>query len=384
MQDIGSGPIILAPPGLVAFDREGKVPTTYSYNLGVQKKLPLDSVLDVSYVGSLGVHQIQLRNINAPAYGAAYLPQNQDPTLAASATPGATALPVDLLRPYQGFGDIQFHEPSSSSNYHSLQLSWNRRFRKGLLLGVTHTWSKVLGTQSADRPGIAAFGAPNNFDQRRTNYGPLDFDRPHNFNVNWVYELPNFAKNKALGYAANNWQLSGIYRYQTGAPYNVGINVPGISPYTLTGTQTIESARVALLGNPGLGRTTDPYRQFDPAAFGLPKTGSLSLESGRNFLYRNPINSWDMSLSKEFRFTEKTKIEFRLDAFNALNHTQFDGVNSTINFTSLTNPTPTNLASPNVIVNANGSINRAPLTGFGAVTSVRPPRNLQWSMRFEF
>ena len=55
--------------------------------------------------------------------------------------PGATALPLDFLRPYQGFGNNTYIEPASSSNHHSLQTSFNRRFTKGLLLGVTHTGS---------------------------------------------------------------------------------------------------------------------------------------------------------------------------------------------------------------------------------------------------
>src|SRR5262249_34797599 len=234
-QDISSGKVLLSPPSLVAIDTKGKIPTTYSYNLGIQYKLPFESVLDVSYVGTSGQHLLQRRSINAPAYGAAYLAQNQDPT--ATAPPkslGANALPVDFLRPYQGFGQIQYIEPSTSSNYHSLQTSLNRRFSRGLLLGVNYTWSKALGTQSQDLPGVTGFGAPNNIDNRLANYGPLDFDRPHNFSANWVYELPKATHNKALGYALNNWQLSGIYRYGTGQPYNLGINVSGVSAYTLT------------------------------------------------------------------------------------------------------------------------------------------------------
>ena len=72
--------------------------------------------------------------------------------LAANST-GANALPVDFLRPYQGFGNISYIEPASSSNYHSLQTSLNRRFKKGLLLGVTYTWSKALGTQGSGPAG---------------------------------------------------------------------------------------------------------------------------------------------------------------------------------------------------------------------------------------
>ena len=90
-------------------------------------------------------------------------------------------------------------------------------------------------------------------------------------------------------------------------------------------------------------------------------------------MYRSPINSWDMSMSKLFRIRERGRIELRLDTFNTLNHTQFDTVNATLNVTSLTNTTPTNLASEN-----------GNKTGFGAVTAVRPPRNMQISARFQF
>lgn len=372
-QTINTGQVLLAPPALVAYDKKGKSPTSYAFNMGVQYKLPLESVLDVSYVGTVGSNLLQRRNINAPAYGAAYQPGNQDPTIAPNAT-GSAALPVDFLRPYQGFGNISYIESASSSNYHSMQMSLNRRFSKGLLLGVTHTWSKALGTQGADLPGINGFGAVRiDNNQRLANYGPQDFDRRHNFNINWVYSLPKATGNRILGLALNNWQVSGIYRYQTGAPFNIGFTIPGLSGYGVTGTQQNEGGRIAIIGNPGSGSSGDPYRQFNVAAFTTPGLGSNGLESGRNFLYRAPINSLDATLSKRFTFKESIGLELRLDAFNALNHTQFDGYNTTLAVTSLTNSTPTNLASET------GNRN-----GFGAVTSVRPPRNMQISARFSF
>jgi carboxypeptidase family protein/TonB-dependent receptor-like protein len=384
LQDIGTGQVLLAPPALVAYDREGKSPTTYAFNIGIQYKLPFESVLDVSYVATLGEHLLQRRNINAPQYGAAYLPQNQDTTLPASAVPGATALPTDFLRPYQGFGTIQYIEPASSSNYHALQASLNRRFHNGLLLGVNYTWSRAMGTQFQDLPGVTSFGAPRiDQYQRVANYAPQDFDRPQNFNVNWVYELPKATQSHAWGYLLNDWQLSGIYRYQTGAPYNISFSIPGLSPYSLTGTQDIEGARIVLVGNPGSGHSSDPFRQFNTAAFTVPSPGSIGLESGRNFLYRNPINSWDLSLAKRFRIKERGLIELRLDAFNAFNHTQFDAINSTLNVvgfvaaTGKIDPTPTNLP-----FDKNGNLVNK--NGFGTVQSVRPPRNMQLSMHIQF
>lgn len=385
LQDIGTGQVLLAPPGLIAIDTKGKVPATYAFNLGVQIKLPLESVLDVSYVGTVASNQLQRRNLNAPQYGAAYQPQNQDPTSTANAAiPGNRALPVDFLRPFKGFGNIQYIEPASSSNYHSLQTSLNRRFSRGLLLGVNYTWSKAMGTQFQDLPGITSFGAPRiDGNQRVANYAPQDFDRRHNFNVNWVYQLPNATHNHLLGYLVNDYQLSGIYRYQSGAPYNLAISIPGISGYTLTGTQTIEGARIAIIGDPGSGHSSDPFRQFNQAAFQAPQPGSIGLESGRNFLTRNAINSWDLSLAKRFRFKERGSLEIRLDAFNAFNHTQFDNVNTTLNvvgFVAATGKidlTPTNLPfdASGKLVNKNG---------FGTIQSVRPPRNLQLSAHIEF
>ncbi|MBO0722889.1 MAG: TonB-dependent receptor, partial [Blastocatellia bacterium] len=248
MQNLGSGQALLAPPNLVAIDHEGKIPTTYAFNLGVQYKLPFDSVLDVSYVGTTGSHLLQRRNINAPPYGAAYLPQNQDPTLAPSDIPGQQTLPPDFLRPYQGYGNILYIEPAASSNYHSMQVSVNRRFSRGILLGVNYTWSKAMGTDTDDLPSFNSTGSPNNVDQRRVNYAPLNFNIPNNFNINWVWQMPKATQNRKLGYALNDWQLSGIYRYVTGLPYNVTFTIPGISDYTLTGTQQVEGARVALLG----------------------------------------------------------------------------------------------------------------------------------------
>ena len=378
MQTLTSGQILLAPPNLVAYDRQGKNPTTYAFNLGVQYKLPFDSVLDVSYVGTAASHLLQRRNINAPNYGAAFLAANQDPTKAQTFTNGqlngSSALPLDFLRPYQGFGNISYIESAASSNYHSLQTSINRRFTKGLLLGGSYTWSKALGTQAADLPGITAFGVPrSDSNQRLSNYALQDFDRRHNFNVNWVYDLPKATNNRALGYALNGWEVSGIYRYQQGQPYSIVASIGGLSSYGVIGTQQIEAGRVVITGNPGKGYSNDPLQQFNVAAFSAPGLGSKGLESGRNYLNRAPINSWDMSLSKSFKFTESIKMEMRLDTFNTFNHTQFDTVNTTLNVASVTTGTAiTNLAS---------ATNK---TGFGAVTGVRPPRIMQLSARFQF
>ena len=369
LQDVSPNNVLRSPPTLRALQPNAKLPMNYAFSLGVQYKLPLDAILDVSYVGSLGRHLPQFRNINAVPYGAAYLPQNQDPTRnLAVGIPGSNALPADLLAPYQGFNNnnIVYIEYIEKSNYNSMQASINRRFSKGLLLQMSYTWSKALGTISDDQNFARIDGK---FDYL---YGPQNFDRRHNLSVNWVYQFPKPTHNKFLGYVANDWQLSGIYRYQSGAPFTPGFSVTGYGNQNLTGSPT-EGARIVVLGNPGTGHSNDPYRMFDVSVFQAPSVGSRGLESGRNYLTLPPLNNWDLSLSKRFAFAERYRIEARLDAFNAFNTTQFNGINTTANFGSPGSTVITNLADETIRPN-----------GFGSVNSIRPPRNLQWMLRFEF
>ena len=197
-----------------------------------------------------------------------------------------------------------------------------------------------------------------------------------------------------MGFALNGWQLSGIYRYQTGAPYNVGVNIANLSGFGLTGTDQVEGARVVVLKNPGSGNNGSnssdaPYQQLDASAFTGAAVGSTGYESGRNFLRVAALNSWDLALSKEFQIKEGVKFEIRLDAFNALNHTQFDGVFNTLNlrgFVAATAATATTPATPARIdlTPTNLASQTGNRTGFGAVSSTRLPRNMQLSARFQF
>ncbi|HXE79437.1 MAG TPA: TonB-dependent receptor [Vicinamibacterales bacterium] len=351
-----------------------KPPQVMQWNLGIQRKMFTNFIFDIAYVGSKSDDLLRQSQINAVPLGARFRPENQDPTLSGG-LPGSNALPNDLLRPFKGYGDIRMWDYSGYSNYHALQTSVNRRFDNGFMFNAFYVWSKALGIANTD----FSQGAPlDEAEVRRLDYGLLDYDRPHNFVVNFVYQTPNVAAGP-LGILANDWQISGVYRWTSGRPYAIGFSIPGVNNNNnLTGNTGAPAARVRLLCDPGRGWSGDPYRQIaNVNCFAPAQPGSVGDESARFFVRNPPINNLDLSLSKRFRFYKDTALEVRLDAFNALNHTQFTGVNGTINFAGLNNPTITNLP-----YDANGNLVRQ--NGFGAITGVAPPRTLQLVTRFTF
>ena len=396
LQDLSSSTGTLAPPVIAAFQYDGKLPTVYSYNVGIQRQLPWSSVVDVSYVGSKSRNLNTQVNLNAPAYGAAYLAQNQDPTVGAcptangcaavSSVPGANALAVDFLRPYRGFGDIIHIQPTAYADYNSLQTSWNRRFTKGLSFGVNYVLGKAMGTSSTDFPAgnntfnplVIGMPRPDSEEnQKKANYMPLSTDRRHTLVANFVWALPKTGSSGPIGALLNGWQLSGVYTAGSGTPYTVTYSIPGTSVYTLTGTTRLESARIVINGDTGSGHSSDPYKQFNTSAFTTPSVGSLGLESGTNYLTQAPVNMLNLSISRIISMAGGRKLELRLDAFNALNSVNFTTVNSSLTVRSLADPTPTNLAE-----DASGNVVNP--VGFGAVTNVAAARQIQLLVRVSF
>jgi len=377
IKDINPNNVIFAPFGLNAFSFEGKLPTVYNYSLGVQSKLPYELLLDVAYVGSASRHLLQRLNINPIPYGATFKLQNQDPTKDSKATLGSSAFDADFLRQYQGLGSITLHQMGGTSNYNSLQVGLNRRFARGVFFGVAYTWSKALATVTNDGDFIRIDG-----NTRLANYGPAGFDRRHNLSINYIYDLPNIAMhfggadNKVTRAIFGGWQLSGITRFQSGSPFGVGFSIPNIGNQNITGSYT-EGARVRLISDPLQGTSGDPYHRLNPAAFTVPAVGSIGLDAPVNYLVTPGVSNWDMSLQKTFSIKEDVRLQLRADAFNVFNHTQFSGINSTINFTSLTNSTPTNLP-----FNADGTLRDK--NGFGTVSGARDPRIMQLVVRLQF
>ena len=178
--------------------------------------------------------------------GARSLPANADPTNS------RVPLPDAFLRPVVGYNGVSINENNSSSNYHSLQVTANRRFVKNLETGLAWTWSKALDYNDAD------FGAINTVAPlREWNYGRAGFDRRHVVKVNWLWSLPKKQwAFRPFGFVMNDWQISGIATFQSGAPVNVGYSL--VTAADLSGTPSI-SPRIAVVGDPNLPVTTVAY-----------------------------------------------------------------------------------------------------------------------------
>jgi hypothetical protein len=353
-----------------------KPPRVNQWNVGVQHKVWREVILDVAYVGSTSSDLLRQVQINAVPLGATFQPQNQDSSRTPAAQLGSSALPNDFLRPFRGYGNIRMWDYSGYANYHALQSSVTRRFDRGFMLSAFYVWSKALGINSTD----FAAGAPNlsKEETRRLDYSLLDYDRPHNFTTTFIYQTPMVTQSRTMGLLANEWQISGVYRWTSGRPYGVGYRIPDINAANLTGNDGNPGARIVLLCDPGRGWSGDPYQQLNTSCFAPPQPGSTGDESARFFVRAPPINNLDLSLSKNFALVKGARFEFRLDVFNALNHTQFTGVNATAEFASLTNRTITNLP-----YDAAGQLVR-PNDGFGTINGVAPPRTLQLVTRVTF
>lgn len=359
---------VLSPPTLYAADPVGKIPTVYNYQFGIQSKLMSNVTLDLAYVGAQFRHLQDNRNLNPVPYGATFQPGNQDPTLSSTALLGNSALPANFLRPMIGFGSITLYESSSTGNYNSFQAQLQRRVASALF-GISYTWGKNLTTAPGDTNAVRV-------DQytRAAYYGPSSNDRRQNFALNYVYDLPTMKQSSRVvkGFLGG-WQLSGNVVMMTGTPFTPGVSISGVGSANLTGSTT-EGARIGLVGNPNTG-SDDPYNRISAAAFIPPRPGSLGLESGVFYLTGPGINNFNTSLQKSISIKEKVRMQFRVDSFNTFNHTQFSGLNSTLNYASITATTPNNLPTSGSTFNLNG---------FGTVNGARDPRILQTVIRLQF
>jgi hypothetical protein len=288
------------------------MPTIDEWSFNIERELIPSWVLDVTYFGSKGSHLPINRNINQPR-------------------PSGVA-GVTLPRPYAGFANISFAESVGNSVYNSLQVKLQKRYSAGLSLLTTFTYGRSID----DGNGIAtSTTASSTTPQDALNLagerGRSDFDIKYRFVFSPVYELP-FGKGKPFvnqgfwSYVVGGWQVSALFSAQTGGP---------LTPYysgNVSGTLNTKD-RPNLVGDPNSGPKT-PQQWFNVAAFASPGSGNFG-NAGRNIINGPGMVNLDASVVRNFRFKERFGIQFRAQAYNALNHVNFNYPSATIDSASV-------------------------------------------------
>jgi hypothetical protein len=274
-----------------------RTPFAYEYNLNLQRQLGRDTVIQASYIGSLGRHLIRMQPLNLidPATGTA---------------PNTNFSP----------GALELIETDAVSNYNALQANVTQRLAHGLELTASYTWAHSLDDAS-NPTGTSlnsSFTGSNPYDFH-AEYASSDFDIRHNGVVAITYELP--IKSERFRRLLQGWALSGLWTAQTGVPYTplIGEDIAGNGDQFAANNQ-----RPNLVPGQPLYITSSapPYSVANPAAFAIPAAGTYG-DAGRNILRAAGLEQLDVSLLKTTKITERISAQFRVEFFNVLNHPNF-------------------------------------------------------------
>jgi hypothetical protein len=274
-------------------------PSSWSWNATLDRELPGTMRAQVSYVGRAAENLERARNIN----------QLEPGTI--QANPGVN---VNALRPFKGFGPITLYETTGRSRYNGLQTQIERRSTRGVGFSIAYTFSRTKDDGSGRGDVL-----PNAYSDAGY-YGISDLDRPHVFVSQYRYQFPTLeSKPAALRYILGDWNLSGIFQAQSGAPFDVrasaGVDLAGVGAGS--GQQFYN-----VVGDPMSGRADWNGTQavwFNRSAFAAPAAGTFGVQA-QNTL-RQP-GFWDLNaaLRKSFRTFGGQRFEYRLEAFNVFNH----------------------------------------------------------------
>jgi carboxypeptidase family protein/TonB-dependent receptor-like protein len=325
-------------------------PTTYieEWNLNIERQLMKDTVLQVGYVGTHGVHLAQLRNLNQAT-------QTLDSNFITCPVPTdpscATGLPSNFGRPYWGtvpnISQIRTEAHDLSSIAHALQVRFEKRFSANWSMLNSYTYQHSIGQSEENE-----WAEPQDTYNLRAERGSIAPDYRHQFSSAWSYELPFgpgqrlFNGSGPLHWIAGGWQLNGIitiYSGQAFTPYlsfdptNTGSGGPRPdvvgNPYDFSNLTGFGGTALAP-GDPCYGVTHQTVNcWYNPGAFALPPlavvngvTQTLATQfgnAGRGILRGPAVYNTDFSVFKNFKFSERTNLQLRAEIFNLFNTPEF-------------------------------------------------------------
>jgi len=304
----GIPPLVDQVVGLFEGDHS-RSPRVQEWSIGFESQLSKDWGFELDYIGNNGKRLSDLHIFgNQPEPGVG---------------------PLQPRRPYPDFGDLLYSTFDAKSNYNSMQAKITKRFSYGLTLLGSYTWQRALDNNEGDEGFVAGSGnfAPQDDNNLDAFYGLSAYSATQRLVFSYIYQLPVGSGRRFLnqGGVANQilggWQVSGITSFQSGFPFSVG------SPdYSNTGTLNAFPDRTCN-GNNGPKTVAQWYNincftntfQSEALAAGDPRFGN----AGRNILTGPGLKNWDLSLMKIFQLSERFKLQFRGEFYNAFNTPAF-------------------------------------------------------------
>ncbi|MBI2683170.1 MAG: TonB-dependent receptor [Acidobacteriales bacterium] len=384
---------------------------TMQYNFTIQRELSKDLAVTLAYVGAQGRRLLATRDLNfgnaqtcldlnatlgtgtcgafyadssfvVPA-GTTIAPQGLTlPYGSVSFIPGGTTLANDVtlvgLRPNSSpfcepttgagcpldgipvFSSIFSQETSTNSSYNALQASLEKRFSRGFKFLAAYTWSKSMDDASTFEQILNPICA-------RCNRSLSLFDTRHRFVVSYAWELPIPKYSGFAGKVFNGWGLTGITTFQSGFPIRIlssddqefqnsfDFELPG-KPDQVARFVTGDPRNNSFCAVGTSGPTCESgFFYFDPNSFTTAADGTLGTAK-RTICCGPGIQLWDLSIQKNTKLGDRMGMQFRAEFFNLFNHTMFN--------------------------NPDGNITDG--SDFGVIKRARPPRQIQFAVKFSF
>ncbi len=347
-------------------------PRNYMVNLGVEQDLGYGFLSRIAYVGSRGQHMTVTLEQNPAIY------------YATSTSGGACNLSTDQRRRYNNLGGTcnsatppattfsNIYQQSNSGNswYHSAQFTLSKPLSHGITILANYTFSKSTDTLPYNTDA-ATFGTSGYYvlpvtspDFRRYDRGVSDFNHTHVFVASYVWKAPALQKaNPFVHHVVGNWELSGIFTGESGAPLNLTSGTDQ-SKTGIGSDRAVYSGSGAYKKGDCVGVTTACRQWLNRAAFSLPAAGTFGNVGKGEFLGPGFWN-WDMGVFKNIPVTERTSVQLRGELFNTFNHANFSTDNS-----------GSRAKSP---IQANPSA-----TSFGQIQAANDPRIIQLALKVVF
>ena len=313
---------VFAAPTITSIVGTVHAPMVQEWNFQVQRQLTGSTALIVNYVGN---HSSRL------PYGNPW-PNAYD---AFGLYPGVAGVPVNA--PVPNYGSVTQYQSGAIANYDGMNVSFVKRMSRGLVAQFNYTWSHALDEVS--NGGVFAFNSDSLLGQinpgnlRANNYGNADYDVRHNFNANFVYAPSFHAGNAVVNQLINGWQWSGKVFWRSGLPFSVLDGNTALGNYTGTLLGTYSGVSGPLQTSCGAGAAVTPC--INAASFIDASAASFNNFTGLSSQTRNQLRGpgffdIDTSLYRNFKIHEHIAFAVGMQAFNVLNHPNFNLPDNTL------------------------------------------------------